>query len=245
LRCRAAPVDVLLVRAVDIPEYVQDHNGVDCGITGLDLVAESGANVDVLERLGFGSCQLEAAVPEESHFESLTDLNGACIATAHPNITKRELAQRGIAFQLCSVSGSVEIAPRMGLADAIVDLVSSGVTLRTNGLRSLGVLFESQAVLIGSATANGQVGEISAALASVAQARDTRYLMFNAPRNAVDSVCAALPTTGSPTIVPLLSPDSVAIHVLIPSTSVWTLLPQLRSLGASSILVTSVERKLG
>src|SRR5579885_2200887 len=142
--CRNAPVEVLLVRAADIPEYVQD-GVVDCGITGIDLVRERGAEVHELLTLGFGSCRLEAAVPEESDAQSFDDLAGTTVATVYPNLTRRLLP---VETTLVDVTGSVEIAPRLGLADAIVDLVSSGNTLRTNGLRSLGVLLESEAVLV-------------------------------------------------------------------------------------------------
>ena len=143
--CRNAPVDVLLVRAADVPEYVQD-GVVDCGITGQDLVRERGARVEELLELGFGSCRLEAAVPEESRYQTLEDLAGATIATVYPRLARELLP---VEVELVDVTGSVEIAPRLGLADGIVDLVSSGNTLRTNGLRSLGTLFSSQAVLIG------------------------------------------------------------------------------------------------
>src|SRR5262245_32503315 len=138
--CRNAPVDVLLVRADDIPEYVQD-GVVDCGITGLDLVRERATHVDELLKLGFGSCRLDAAVPAESTFSRLEDLEGATVATVFPRLT-RELMP--VPVELVEITGSVEVAPRLGLADAIVDLVSSGNTLRTNGLRSLGSLFSSE-----------------------------------------------------------------------------------------------------
>src|SRR3954453_22081384 len=143
--CRNAPVEVLLVRAADIPEYVQD-GVVDCGITGLDLVRERGARVGELVRLGFGSCRLDAAVLDDSPVLSIEDLAGATVATVYPRLTRELLP---VDVKLVDVTGSVEIAPRLGLADAIVDLVSSGNTLRTNGLRSLGTLIESEAVLIG------------------------------------------------------------------------------------------------
>src|SRR5437764_10860439 len=142
--CRNAPVEVLLVRAADVPEYVQD-GVVDCGITGIDLVRERGADVRELLALGFGSCRLEAAVPEESTAQALADLAGAAVATVYPRLASELLP---VDVTLVDVSGSVDITPRLGLADAIVDLVSSGNTLRTNGLRSIGVLVESEAVLV-------------------------------------------------------------------------------------------------
>ncbi len=174
----------MLVRAADIPEYVQD-SVVDCGVTGADLVDESGAEVDVLLGLGFGACTLEAAVPAESDAVTLEDLQGARVATVYPNLTERLLAERGLEVELVRVTGSVEVAPRLGLADAIVDLVSSGSTLRTNGLRSLAALFSSEAVLI-ARKGDERAREMAAVLRSVVEARETRYLMLNAPESALD-----------------------------------------------------------
>jgi len=149
--CRDAPVDVLLVQAADIPEYVQD-GVVDLGITGIDLVRERGAHVRELVRLGYGSCQLRAAVPRESSIGCMEDLAGLRVATVYPRLTRELLP---VYVDLVDVTGSVELAPRLRLADAIVDLVSSGNTLRTNGLRSLGPLLTSEAVLIGATGAQG------------------------------------------------------------------------------------------
>src|SRR5215468_972207 len=159
--CRHAPVEVLLVRAADIPEYVQD-GVVDCGITGLDLVRERGARVPELLSLGFGSCRLEAAVPDESPYATFEDLAGATVATVYPRLA-RELLPAPV--ELVDVTGSVELAPRLGLADAIVDLVSSGNTLRTNGLRSLGALLSSEAILVASDAE--RAGSFAAMLSSV------------------------------------------------------------------------------
>jgi ATP phosphoribosyltransferase len=233
--CRNAPVDVLLVRAADIPEYVQD-GVVDCGITGQDLVAERGAQVDELLELGFGSCRLEAAVPEESAYQQLDDLAGATVATVYPVLTRRLMP---VGVDLVDVTGSVEIAPRLGLADGIVDLVSSGNTLRTNGLRSLGVLFSSQAVLIGSKGAG--TARLVSMIRSVVEARAHRYLMFNAPEARLGEVCAVI-GSDSPSVLPLATSGMVAVHALIPAAEVWRLLPELSELGASAILVVPVER---
>src|SRR5581483_10972702 len=175
--CRNAPVEVLLVRAADIPEYVQD-GAVDCGITGLDLVRERGARVARLARLGFGSCRLEAAVLDDSPATSLQDLEGATVATVYPHLARELLP---VPVELVDVTGSVEIAPRLGLADAIVDLVSSGNTLRTNGLRSLGTLLESEAVLV--AGDEERAGPFAAMLRAVVEGRRHRYVMLNAPES--------------------------------------------------------------
>ena len=233
--CRNAPVEVLLVRAADVPEYVQD-GVVDCGITGIDLVRERGARVDEVLRLGFGSCRLEAAVPAESAYATIDDLAGATVATVYPRLTRDLLP---VEVQLVDVTGSVEIAPRLGLADAIVDLVSSGNTLRTNGLRSLGVLLESEAVLV--ARDGGQAGALTGMLRSVVEARSHRYLMLNAPESALPAI-RSLVHPRVPSVLPLAEAGQVAVHALVPSADVWRLLPELERVGGSSILLVPVER---
>ncbi len=240
LPCRNAPVDVLLVRAADVPEYVQD-GVVDCGITGADLVRERRAQVTELLRLGFGGCRLEAAVPQESPIEALSDLAGAHVATAYPQLARELLDERGISVELVDVTGSVEVAPRLGLADAIVDLVSSGSTLRTNGLRSLGSLFESEAVLI-ARDEGDHPSRLAAILRSVVEARRNRYLMLNAPESALEEIYALVPGSRAPSVLPLAEPGMVAVHALVPAADVWLLLPKLEAAGASSILLVPVER---
>jgi ATP phosphoribosyltransferase len=242
--CRNAPLDVLLVRAADIPEYVQD-GAVDCGITGADLVRERGANVEELLRLGFGSCTLEAAVPEQSPAREFADLEGSRAATVYPRLAGSSLAERGVRVQLVEVTGSVEVAPRLGLADAIVDLVSSGNTLRTNGLRSLGVLFSSEAVLVGRPEDDRSgARSLSTILRSVVDAREARYLMLNAPESALEEICALVPASRAPSVLPLAEPGMVAVHALVPAADVWRLLPRLEAAGGSSILLLPVERML-
>jgi ATP phosphoribosyltransferase len=242
--CRNAPVDVLLVRAADVPEYVQD-GVVDCGITGADLVRERDADVEELLCLGFGACTLEAAVPEESPARTLADLDGLRAATVYPRLARTTLREHGVEVELVEVTGSVEVAPRLKLADAIVDLVSSGNTLRTNGLRSLGVLFSSEATLI--ARPNGgddRAHRLAGILRSVVEARSARYLMLNAPESALEAICAIVPGSRAPSVLPLTEPGMVAVHALVPAADVWRLLPQLEAAGGSSILLLPVERML-
>jgi ATP phosphoribosyltransferase len=238
--CRNAPVEALLVRADDIPEYVQD-GVVDCGITGLDIVAERGANVTELVRLGFGGCSLEAAVPNESVVTSLDELTGARVATSFPRLASGHLPE----IELVDVRGSVELAPRLGLADAIVDLVSSGSTLRTNGLRSVGVLLRSEAVLIGPPEPSGAAEQLAGVFRSVVDARGARYLMLNAPKKSLDRICALVPGSRSPSVLPLAEPGMVAVHSVVPAEEVWRLLPALEAEGATSILLVPLERMLG
>ncbi len=223
------------MRAADVPEYVQD-GVVDCGITGIDLIRERAADVHELVRLGFGGCTLEAAVPEESDVRSLADLAGVTVATVYPRLARELLP---VEVDLVDVTGSVEIAPRLGLADAIVDLVSSGNTLRTNGLRSLGVLLESEAVLV--ARHDEVVEPFASMLRAVVQARAHRYLMLNAPEEALP-VITALVSPRVPSVLQLAEPGMVAVHALVPAAEIWRLLPELEAAGGSSILIVPVER---
>jgi ATP phosphoribosyltransferase len=209
---------------------------VDCGITGLDLVRERGTDVEELLRLGFGSCRLDAAVPEESAFERLEELAGATVATVFPRLARELLP---VPVELVEITGSVEVAPRLGLADAIVDLVSSGNTLRTNGLRSIETLFSSQAVLIGRDGADA--AELVSMMRAVVEARAHRYLMLNAPRAQLEVVCGIIGSR-SPSVLPLAEDGMVAVHALVPAADVWRLLPRLEEAGGSSILVVPVER---
>jgi ATP phosphoribosyltransferase len=239
--CAGAPLEVLLVRAADIPEYVQD-GAVDCGITGADLVRERGASVSELVHLGYGRCTLESAVLIESEIEAFEDLDGLRVATSYPRLTRALLGEHGVAVDLVDVSGSVEVAPRLGLADAIVDLVSTGNTLRMNGLRSLGALFRSEAVLIGPEEPGRGARQLASVFRSVVEARASRYLMLNAPESALAEICEIVPGSRAPSVLPLSEPGMVAVHALVPAGEVWRLLPRLEAAGASSILLVPVER---
>ncbi len=229
------------MRADDVPEYVQD-GVVDCGITGLDIVEESGARVVELLRLGFGACTLEAAVPTESAAQSLGDLEGARVATSFPRLARALLPP---SIELVDVHGSVELAPRLGLADAIVDLVSSGSTLRTNGLRGIALLLESEAVLIGPTATDDDALQLAAVFRSVVEARGARYLMLNAPESALDEIVRLVPGSRAPSVLPLAEPGMVAVHSVVPAADVWRLLPELEAVGATSILLVPLERMLG
>jgi len=239
--CRHAPVEALLVRADDVPEYVQD-GVVDCGITGLDIVRERDADVQELLLLGFGGCSLEAAVQAESPVQSLEELRGARVATSFPRLATEFLPAP---IELVDVHGSVELAPRLGLADAIVDLVSSGSTLRTNGLRSIARLLESEAVLIGPPEPQADATQLAGVFRSVVDGRNARYLMLNAPEDSIDAIRALVPGSRAPSVLPLAEPGMVAVHSLVPAADIWRLLPELEAAGASSILLVPVERMLG
>jgi ATP phosphoribosyltransferase len=243
--CANAPVDLLLVRPHDIPEYVQD-GVVDAGITGANLVVESRAEVEALAELGFARCTLEAAVPVDAEPAGLVDLDGLRVATAYPVSTRSCLEEHGVTAELVTISGSVEAAPRLGLADAIVDLVSTGSTTSANGLRRIGRLLESQAVLLGSREPNDEKTEhlarLQLMLEAVVAARRRRYVMMNAPADALDEIRSVLPSMGAPSVLELADPGQIAVHAAIDADRVWDLLAPLKAAGATSILVVPVER---
>ncbi|MDQ3067115.1 MAG: ATP phosphoribosyltransferase [Actinomycetota bacterium] len=243
--CANAPVDLLLVRAHDVPEYVQD-GVVDAGITGANLVAEAQADVVTLAELGFARCSLQAAVPADAPQTTLRDLDGLRVATAYPTSTRACLAALGVEAELVPVSGSVEAAPRLGLSDAIVDLVSTGSTASANGLRLLGSLLESQAVLVANAAALEKrrelVERLELMVSGVVAARGRRYLMMNAPREALAAIQELLPGMGAPSVIDLAEPGQIAVHAAVDADEVWNLLAPLKAAGASSILVLPVER---
>ncbi len=243
--CANAPVDLLLVRPSDIPEYAQD-GVVDVGITGANLVAEAEAEVVTLAELGFARCSLDAAVPVDATQRSVSDLAGLRVATSYPVSTKRLLAEAGVECSLVPVSGSVEAAPRLGLADAIVDLVSTGSTMSANGLRPVGTLLSSQAVLVGGRAAVEEraelVGRLELMLSGVVAARRRRYVMLNAHRDDLPAIRDLLPGMGAPSVLQLADEGEIAVHAAVEADDVWTLLPALKEAGASSILVLPVER---
>jgi ATP phosphoribosyltransferase len=243
--CRNAPVDLLLVRPHDIPEYVQD-GVVHLGITGANLVAEAEADVVRLADLGFARCTLEAAVPVAAPQQAIADLSGLRIATAYPVSTRAALAEAGIEAELIPVSGSVEAAPRLGLSEAVVDLVSTGSTASANGLRRIGSLLSSEAVLIANReaveTRRELVDRLQLMLDGVVAARNRRYLMLNAAESDLPAIRAILPGMGAPSVLPLAEPGQIAVHAAVEVDDIWELLPLLKGAGASSILVVPVER---
>jgi ATP phosphoribosyltransferase len=243
--CENAPVELLLVRPHDIPEYVQD-GVVHLGITGANLVAEARADVLQLAELGFARCTLEAAVPTTAPQQELGDLDGLRVATSYPVSTRAALAERGVEAELVTVSGSVEAAPRLGLSDAVVDLVSTGSTASVNGLRRIGRLLSSEAVLIANPSALSErkelVERLELMLRGVVAARSRRYVMLNASEKDLPAIQELLPGMGAPSVLPLAEPGQIAVHAAVAADDIWDLLPPLKAAGASSILVVPVER---
>ena len=237
---RNADVELLFVRADDIPELVRD--GVaDAGITGYDLLVEFDDGLIVLDELRFGRCELAAAVPNASDIHKLEDLDGRRVATSHPVITARFFTDRNLDVAVVPLKGSVEVAPKLGVADAVVDLVSTGSTLMVNGLRPIGTLLASQAVLV-ARTASPEIDRIALALHAVTAGRNKRYLLLNAPADSASAIAEIIPGMDAPTIVPLADEDKVAVHSVVSADEVWAVLPALRAAGGHDILVLRIEQ---
>lgn len=238
-------LDILFVRTNDIIEFVGD--GVaDLGITGIDLLSEAGTDLPRVRDLGYGRCRLAAAVPTDSPHHAVADLAGQRVATAHPNTARRFFADKGIPVDIISISGAVEVAPRLGLAEGIVDLVSTGSTLVMNGLRQIGDVLASEAVLVANPASQREraddLAAIDTMLSAVIAARGRKYLMMNAPATHLPELEALLPALESPTIIPLAHDGMVAVHTVIGADDVWGLLPRLKAAGASGILVLPIEK---
>ena len=241
------PLDILFVRTDDIVEFVAD--GVaDLGITGTNLLIESGHDLETLVELGYGHCRLEAAVPDESPITAFDGLAGKRLATSHPNATEKSFRAMDIETEVVTVSGAVEIAPKMGLADGVVDLVSSGSTMIMNGLRSLGPLFSSQAILVSQRDlppAEAAIaGELRTMIEAVIAGRGVKYLMMNAPTTSLEAIEAILPGLESPSVLPLAHEGMVAVHAVVGASDVHRILVPLREAGATGILVVPVEKLL-
>jgi ATP phosphoribosyltransferase len=237
----------LFVRARDIPEFVAD-GAADAGITGRDVVAETGREVEELLDLDFGRCRLVVAAAEDGVSEVADLPDRTRVATAFPRLTSDFFGTLDIPIEVVPVSGAAEIAPHIGVADVIVDLVSTGSTLKFNGLREVATILESSAVLIArhsedeSSATGRMLRELVVALESVLRARDKRYLMANVPRDAIAEVSKVLPGISGPTIVDVVESGWVAAHAVVEADQVYRAIADLKELGATGILVTKIER---
>lgn len=239
-------LDLLFLRDDDIPEYVQD--GVaELGIVGEDVLNETKANVKVVKKLGFGRCSLRIAIPENDNLKSINDLNGKRIATSFPNILKNFLEQNNIDARIVNISGSVEAAPSLGIADYICDLVSTGNTLKLNKLKSSISVLESEAVLIKNKNLKSQSNKyqiylkLLSRIESVLNARNSKYLMMNIPADSLNTILQIIPSLKSPTVLPLADNHSLAVHAVIPSEKFWEIVDDLKTAGASGILLLPIE----
>lgn len=238
---RNMPVEVLFVRADDIPELVYD--GVaDFGITGLDLVAEATLDISIVSELGFGRCRLTAAVDNASDVQSIDGFAGMRVATSHPATVARFFKDKGIEITTVPVRGSVEVAPKLDIADAVVDLVSSGSTMMINGLRPIATVLESQAALI--ARGDHTDSPLTTMVKAVVTAKRRRYVMMNAPQDRLAAIEEIIPGEDGPTVIPLSHDGMVAVHSVVDADDMWTVLPRLEAAGASAILVLPIEQMI-
>jgi ATP phosphoribosyltransferase len=246
---RGGEFQALFVRAQDIPEFVAD-GAADAGVTGHDLVQESARDVEELADLQFGRCRLAVAAKEDSLVVTLDDIDdGMRIATVFPRITERFFAARGRRVVVVPVSGAAEIAPHIGIADVIVDLVSTGSTLRVNGLREIATVLESTTRLISTPGVRADdararsLDELVAALSSVLAARGKRYVMANVPRDRLDEVKRVVPGLNGPTVIDIMNGGAfVAVHAVVGAATIYRTIADLKALGAEGILVTRIER---
>ncbi|WP_257447399.1 ATP phosphoribosyltransferase [Archangium lipolyticum] len=238
--------EAIFVRAQDIPEFVAD-GAADAGVTGWDLVCESGRELELLMDLEFGRCRLVVAAREESGIQKLEDIqDGVRVASSFTRLTQEFFTKRGQKVMVVPVSGATEIAPHLGIADIIVDLTSTGSTLKMNGLREVATVVQSSARLIARKghvpEAAAQLEELRQALGSVLAARGKRYLMANVPRRVLPNVREVLPGLNGPTVVDVQGGDFVAVHAVVPSKSIYRTIAALKTLGCEGILVTRIER---
>ena len=237
------PLEILFLRDDDIPEYVQDGIA-DLGIVGENVISETEVDVSFLQKLGFGKCTLKLAVQNNSDIQNINDLNGRAIATSYPVILKKFLDKNNIKADIRTISGSVEISPGLGLSDAIFDIVSTGGTLKSNGLKPFADVLSSEAVLIGrkGEESNPLIIELIQRIQSVLRAKETKYVVLNAEAKNLDQIVKLLPGVKSPTVVPLAEEGWVAIHTVISERDFWEKISLLKTAGAQGIMVMPIEK---
>lgn len=243
-RATGFEMEILFLRDDDIPQAVE-MGVADIGIVGLNEVAEKDRRVDEVMRLGFGACRLAIAVPKTMDYTDIHSLDGKRIATSYTKILGRWLAEQGVNADIHEIAGSVEVAPAVGMADAIFDIVSSGATLIQNGLREVENVMDSEAVLIASPALDAEQRELLDKLTfrfrSIADSRDMKYVLMNLPAHAIDAAVAIVPAMRSPTLLPLAEEGWYSLHAVIPGSQLWEKIEQLKAVGAEGILVLQLE----
>ena len=241
------PIEVLFLRDDDIPQCVAD--GVaDIGVVGENEFQERQEDAVIVDRLGFSRCRLSLAIPKAEAYEGLTWFNGKKIATSYPGILRRFLDKNGIQADIHVITGSVEVSPGIGLADAIFDIVSSGSTLVHNNLKEVEVVMQSEALLIGNRSLDDEkqsiVNELLFRIHAVRAAQDKKYVMMNVPKDRLNDIIAVLPGIKSPTVIPLSESDWCAVHTVLDEERFWEIINKLKELGAQGILVTPIEKMI-
>ena len=241
------PLEVFFLRDDDIPQYVED--GVaDIGIVGENVLVEKNKVVEVVEKLGFGKCRLSIAVPRNMEYPGISSLQGKRIATSYPVLLNKYLEKQGVQCDIHEISGSVEIAPGIGLADAVADLVSSGGTLFMNGLKEVETIFSSQAVLVQHKGLNGDkqpiLDKLLFRIRAVKKSKRNKYILLNAPNQKLDEIVSILPGMKSPTILPLAESGWSSVHSVVSEDTFWDIIEQLKAAGAQGILVVPIEKMI-
>ena len=239
--------EILFLRDDDIPQYVEDGIA-DIGIVGENIMLDKGKNVNLIKRLGYSKCRLSIAVPKATNYPNNNWLQGKKIATSYVKIVQNFLDTQNIKAEIHEISGSVEIAPSLGLADAIVDIVSSGSTLLSNGLKEVAPILNSEAVIIGNKNLTPEniiiLTKLLFRINAVLTARTKKYVLLNAPNNNVANIVKILPGMKSPTVLPLATNGWSSIHTVIDETDFWNIIDQLKTLGAEGILVVPIEKMI-
>lgn len=241
------PAELLFLRNSDIPEYVAD-GVVDLGIVGSNLLEEESAPVQIVQPLNFSKCRVSFAVPKDSAIRTVADLEGRRIATSYPNTVRNFLSRQQITADIHTISGSVEIAPSLGLADVIADIVSTGNTLFQNGLREVFPFLESEAVLIRGNNFDPEkqalLDQLVFRIQSVLAAAENKYILLNAPTDQLDTICSILPGMKSPTILPLAVDGWCSVHSVVAQSEIWSVVHDLKTAGAQGILVVPIEKMI-
>ena len=239
------PLEVYYLRNSDIPQYLID-GVVDIAIVGDNLLVEKGQNIQIVEKLGFSKCKVSVAVPKNFNYNSIQDLNGLRVATSYPKTVVDYFSSKGISVDIHQISGSVEIAPNIGLSDAIVDIVSSGSTLFKNGLKEVEVILKSEAVLAVSPQISEEakqvVSKLQFRIQSVLRSRKSKYILMNVPNDKISEISKILPVLKSPTVMPLAEEGWSSVHSVIDEDKFWEVIDQLKEAGAEGILVCPIEK---
>ncbi len=242
---RNFPLEIFYLRNGDIPQYLRD-GVVDIAIIGENLLVEKGDDISIKEKLGFSKCRVSIAIPKEDTYKGIESLIGKKIATSYPNTVTGFLVEKGIDAELHIINGSVEIAPNIGLSDAVCDIVSSGSTLFKNNLKEVEVLFKSEAVLAAGSTLDAEKNDILKKLQfriqSVLKGRQSKYILMNVPNDSIDRISSILPVLKSPTLLPLAEPGWSSLHSVINEGKFWEVIDELKAAGAQDILVCPIEK---
>ncbi len=242
---RNFPMEVMFLRNGDIPQYLRD-GVVDIAIIGENVLIEKGKDISIAERLNFSKCKVSLAVPKDFEYNTIEDLNGKRIATSYPNTVNEYLDKKGVKAELHQISGSVEIAPNIGLADAICDIVSSGSTLFKNNLKEVEVMLTSEAILAVSPKISEEnrilLEKLRFRIQAVLKARNSKYVLLNAPNEKIEDIVKILPGMRSPTVLPLAEKGWSSIHTVVEKNKFWEILDELKAEGAEGILVCPIEK---